>query len=158
MDNIQWVYGFEPKSLSNDWKEKVRALFLKETGEQYTLDSISNLPIPQWAGNMLLLDNTKYPHPDALLGLMWALPHELDGVRIAAFVIDAEFQSAGWGAKAWDHLVEASLAEGKKIIQLEVKAENIRAQKFYTSRNLAVVRHLSNYYASGLGYLMKGPI
>jgi ribosomal protein S18 acetylase RimI-like enzyme len=39
-----------------------------------------------------------------------------------------------------------------------VKAENIRAQKFYTSRNLAVVRHLSNYYASGLGYLMKGPI
>jgi len=54
--------------------------------------------------------------------------------------------------------VEVALSAGKTTIQLEVKAENARAQKFYTMRNLKVVQHLSNYYASGLGYLMKGPI
>lgn len=158
MGNIQWVYGFEPKTLSDDWKEKVRSLFLQETGERYTLESISNLPIPQWSGNMLLLDNDRYPHPESLLGLMWALPHEEHGVRIAAFVIDSNHQSAGWGGKAWDHLVEIALSAGKTTIQLEVKAENIRAQNFYTARDLKVVQHLSNYYASGLGYMMKGPI
>ena len=158
MVNIQWVYGFEPHSLNEDWKERVRSIFLKETGEHYTSESFSKLPIPEWGGNMLLLDNDRYPHPDSLLGVMWALPFEQNGVRIAAFVIDGEHQSSGWGAKAWDHLVSVARTAGKSTIQLEVKADNHRAQKFYTARNLKVVQHLPHYYSTGMGFLMKGPI
>ena len=38
MKNIQWMYGDEPKSLPDDWKEKIKSMFLNETGEEYTLD------------------------------------------------------------------------------------------------------------------------
>jgi ribosomal protein S18 acetylase RimI-like enzyme len=158
MGNIQWMYGDEPKNLSNDLKERIRSIFFNETGEEYTLDSISNLPIPKWGGNMLLIDQEEYPAPESILGVLWALPHEESGVRIAAFVLDANHQSCGWGGKAWEHLIEISLSEGKTTIQLEVKAENTRAQEFYKSRGLAVIRHLPRYYSSGIGYEMKGPL
>ena len=158
MGNIQWMYGDEPKNLSDNLKERIRSIFFNETGEEYTLDSISNLPIPKWGGNMLLIDQEEYPAPESILGVLWALPHEESGVRIAAFVLDANHQSCGWGSKAWEHLIEISLSEGKTTIQLEVKAENTRAQEFYKSRGLAVIRHLPRYYSSGIGYEMKGPL
>ena len=158
MSNIQWMYGDEPKNLPDDWKEKIRTMFLKETGEEYSLDSLSNLPIPQWSGNMILIDQEEYPTPKSILGILWALPHEISGVRVAAFVLDANHQSCGWGGKAWEHLIEISRLAGKTTIQLEVKAENIRAQEFYKSRGLAVIRHLPRYYSSGIGYEMKGPL
>lgn len=158
MKNIQWMYGDEPKSLPDDWKEKIKSMFLNETGEEYTLDSLSNLPIPKWSGNMLLINQEEYPAPESIVGVLWALPHETNGVRVAAFVLDAKHQSSGWGGKAWEHLVEVSRAEGKTTIQLEVKAENIRAQEFYKARGLVVIRHLPYYYKSGIGYEMKGPL
>lgn len=158
MSNIQWMYGHEPKSLPDEWKEKIRIMFFNETGEEYTYDSIDQLLIPEWSGNMLLINQDNYPAADSLHGLLWALPHGLDGVRIAAFVLDAEHQSCGWGGKAWDHLVEISRSKEKISIQLEVKAENTRAQGFYRKRGLAIVRHLENYYKSGHGYEMKGSI
>ena len=107
---------------------------------------------------MFLIDQEHYPAPESLLGLLWALPHEKDGIRIAAFVLDSKYQSCGWGAKAWDHLVEISRAAKKVSIQLEVKAKNVRAQEFYKARGLAVVKELPHYYKSGLGYEMKGPL
>ena len=158
MDNVQWMYGHEPKSLPVEWKKRIQTMFLTETGEEYSLQSISDLMIPEWAGNMLLIDQKLYPAPESLLGLLWALPYETHGVRIAAFVLDAKHQSCGWGGKAWNHLVEISQKEGKITIQLEVKAANFRAQEFYKVRGLKVVRHLENYYKSGLGYEMKGSI
>tara|TARA_B100000767_G_C19596207_1_gene463614 strand:- start:334 stop:810 length:477 start_codon:yes stop_codon:yes gene_type:complete len=158
MDNIQWMYGHEPKTLPDEWKQRIQSMFLNETGEEYSFESISGLLIPEWGGNMLLIDSKLYPAAESLLGLLWALPHGTDGVRIAAFVLDAKHQSCGWGGKAWDHLVEISLSKGKVSIQLEVKAENTRAQEFYKVRGLEVVRQLENYYKSGLGYEMKGRI
>jgi len=158
MGDIQWMYGDEPKNLPNDLKERIRSIFLNETGEEYTLDSISSLPIPKWSGNMLLIDQEEYPAPESILGVLWALPHEQNGVRIAAFALDANHQSCGWGGKAWEHLVEISRKEGKITIQLEVKAENTRAQEFYKSRGLEVIRHIPHYYKSGIGYEMKGPL
>ena len=107
---------------------------------------------------MLLINQEEYPAPESIVGVLWALPHEINGVRIAAFVLDAEYQSSGWGGKAWQHLVEISRAAGKSTIQLEVKAENTRAQEFYKARGLGVVRHLPHYYKSGIGYEMKGPL
>ncbi len=158
MSNIQWMYGQEPKSLNDEWKKKIQTMFLTETGEEYSFESISALLIPEWPGNMLLIDQDLYPASESLLGLLWALPYEANGVRIAAFVLDAKHQSQGWGGKAWDHLVEISRNEGKVSIQLEVKADNTRAQEFYKVRGLKVIRHLQHYYKSGLGYEMKGPL
>ena len=43
-------------------------------------------------------------------------------------------------------------------VQLEVKAANHRAQAFYQQRGMSIQRELVGYYASGLGYMMRGPL
>ncbi|MBL6734097.1 MAG: hypothetical protein ISP84_06100, partial [Candidatus Poseidonia sp.] len=43
-------------------------------------------------------------------------------------------------------------------VQLEVKAANLDAQRFYEARGLTVRATLEGYYQSGLGYMMRGPI
>lgn len=158
MTNIQWILGVEPSKLPIEWRQGVQALFLNETGETYADVSVSSLPIPAWDGNMLLVDMNLYPKPKSLKGLMWSLPFLEEGVRIAAFAIHSDLQGQGWGSQAWNHLMTACRAEQKTFIQLEVKASNTRAQDFYRVRGLEVEKHLENYYQSGLGYMMKGPI
>ena len=158
MVDIQWILGVEPSKLPPEWRQAVQDLFLQETGEAYADVSVSSLPIPAWEGNMLLVDMNLYPDPLALKGLLWSLPFLDHGVRIAAFAIRSDLQGNGWGSKAWNHLMAAAFAEQKEFVQLEVKATNIRAQQFYRVRGLEVESHLENYYHSGLGYMMKGPI
>ncbi|MEJ6715722.1 MAG: N-acetyltransferase [Euryarchaeota archaeon] len=158
MANIQWILGVEPVKMPADWRAMVKDLFLEETGEVYADVSIASLPIPSWDGNMLLVDMDRYPEPSSLRGLLWALPFLDEGVRIAAFAIHADLQGQGWGSQAWNHLAAACHGEEKSFIQLEVKASNKRAQEFYRTRGLKVESHLENYYQSGLGYMMKGPV
>ena len=158
MANIQWILGVEPVKMPADWRAMVKDLFLEETGEVYADVSIASLPIPSWDGNMLLVDMDRYPEPSSLRGLLWALPFLDEGVRIAAFAIHADLQGQGWGSQAWNHLAAACHGEEKSFIQLEVKASNQRAQEFYRTRGLKVESHLENYYQSGLGYMMKGPV
>lgn len=158
MADIQWILGVEPTKLPSAWRERIQKLFLEETGEAYADVSIASLPIPAWEGNLLLVDMNTYPAPESLKGLLWALPFLEEGVRIAAFAIAAEMQNFGWGSLAWHHLVNACHVHAKSFIQLEVKASNNRAQEFYRVRGLSVEKHLENYYKSGLGYMMKGPV
>ena len=158
MTNIQWILGVEPSKLAVEWRQGVQALFLNETGETYADVSVSSLPIPAWDGNMLLVDMNLYPKPQSLKGLLWSLPFLDTGVRIAAFAIHSDQQGQGWGSQAWNHLMAACRGGGKSFIQLEVKASNTRAQEFYRKRGLEVENHLENYYQSGLGYMMKGPV
>ena len=158
MVDIQWILGVEPSQLPSEWREAVQDLFLQETGEAYADVSVSSLPIPAWEGNMLLVDMKLYPDPLALKGLLWSLPFLDHGVRIAAFAIRSDLQGMGWGSKAWNHLMAAARTEQKIFVQLEVKAAKIRAQQFYRVRGLEVKTHLENYYQSGLGFMMKGPI
>ena len=158
MTNIQWILGVEPSKLPVEWRQGVQALFLNETGETYADVSVSSLPIPAWDGDMLLVDMNLYPKPQSLKGLLWSLPFLDTGVRIAAFAIHSDQQGQGWGSQAWNHLMAACRGGGKSFIQLEVKASNTRAQEFYRKRGLEVEKHLENYYQSGLGYMMKGPV
>ena len=158
MTNIQWILGVEPSKLPVEWRQGVQALFLNETGETYADVSVSSLPIPAWDGNMLLVDMNLYPKPQSLKGLLWSLPFLDTGVRIAAFAIHSDQQGQGWGSQVWNHLMAACRGGGKSFIQLEVKASNTRAQEFYRKRGLEVEKHLENYYQSGLGYMMKGPV
>tara|TARA_B100001093_G_scaffold12503_2_gene11601 strand:+ start:17237 stop:17728 length:492 start_codon:yes stop_codon:yes gene_type:complete len=158
MSNIQWVYGMEPQSMPDDWRQRIIELFLRETGEVYADVSLASLNIPKWEGNLLLIDNETYPEAESLKGLLWSLPFLEDGVRVAAFVVEQQYQSHGHGSDAWDHLIEHAQSLGKKTIQLEVKADNTRAQDFYQKRGLAIVEKLEHYYQSGLGYMMRGDI
>ena len=48
--------------------------------------------------------------------------------------------------------------KGSGALQLEVKAENTGAQRFYERRGLSVEQELKGYYQSGLGYMMRGPL
>ena len=47
---------------------------------------------------------------------------------------------------------------GYHEVQLEVKANNTGAQRFYKLRGLTVRQELVGYYQSGLGYMMRGPL
>lgn len=158
MTNIQWVYGIEPESMPEAWRKRIIQLFLEETGELYADVSLSALNIPKWEGNLLLVDQETYPEPSSLHGLMWSIPFLESGIRIAAFVVSEQHQSKGLGGEAWRHLLQHAQSLGKKTIQLEVKAENTRAQKFYRQRGMEVIQQIEHYYQSGLGYVMKGPV
>ena len=155
-DDIQWMLGPEPKHLSPVWTQEVLQLFLRENGEQYSQDSISNLPIPKWGGNLLLLDGTDINDPNCLKGLLWATPFMNEIVRVAAFSITSEHQNKGYGRAAWNHFVDSAIKDGFSKVQLEVKASNIRGQEFYRQRGLIVMNELQGYYSSGLGYMMRG--
>ena len=136
---------------------QVRTLFLNETGERYSDITVRHLPIPNWEGNLILTDST--PNAEShIIGLLWATPFKDDIVRVAAFVIHSEQQGKGLGAEAWNRFVDAALKEGYKQVQLEVKASNIRAQRFYERRGMTVRKHLEGYYQSGMGYMMRGPL
>lgn len=158
MTNIQWVYGIEPQLMPDAWRERIVELFLQETGELYADVSLSALNIPKWEGNLLLVDQETYPEASSLHGLLWSLPFLESGIRIAAFVVSRQHQSKGLGGKAWTHLLQHAQSLGKETIQLEVKAENTRAQKFYRLRGMEVVKQIEHYYQSGPGLVMKGTI
>ena len=63
---------------------------------------------------------------------MWATPFKDDIVRVAAFVIGGQHQGQKMGSRAWDRFTGEAWAKGFRHVQLEVKADNIAAQRFYT--------------------------
>lgn len=154
---MHWKEGATPLELSPADVQRVLSLFLNETGERYSEASVRHLPIPAWGGNLVLVDAMS-AHPERIRGLLWATPFKDDIVRVAAFAIDANAQGQGWGSLAWDRFIRSAWAQGYRKVQLEVKAENEGAQRFYRARGLAVKATLEGYYQSGLGYMMQGPL
>jgi len=152
-----WNQGIEPKNMSSAACQQVLTLFLNETGERYSDTTVRHLPIPNWEGNLILIDTT--PNGEShIVGLLWATPFMDDIVRVAAFVIHSEQQKKGLGTEAWNRFVDAALSAGYKQVQLEVKANNVGAQRFYERRGMTVRKHLEGYYQSGMGYMMRGPL
>ncbi len=54
--DARWCLGPTPKSLDDATIELVKQLFLDQTGERYAGASVKSLPIPEWGGNLVLLD------------------------------------------------------------------------------------------------------
>ena len=152
-----WTQGIEPQNMSKVACGQVLTLFLNETGEVYSETSVRHLPIPNWEGNLILRDDS-HSGEGPIIGLLWATPFMDDIVRIAAFVIHSKQQGAGLGSEAWNRFVDAALKAGYKRVQLEVKAANTRAQRFYQRRGMTVQKKLEGYYQSGMGYMMRGPL
>ena len=153
---MAWVPCDEPRFLSKQECQEVLALFLEETGERYVESSVRHLPIPAWGGNMKLVDLDLRQPP--IEGVLWATPFMDDIVRVAAFVVHNRHQSKGYGAQAWSQFTQHATEAGFGQVQLEVKAANTRAQSFYIQRGLIVQESLIGYYASGPGYMMRGPL
>jgi ribosomal protein S18 acetylase RimI-like enzyme len=149
----QWHLGPSPKSLDAATIEIVKQLFLDQTGEIYSEASVKSLPIPEWSGNLVLLDDNHM-----LRGLLWTNKFSETRVRIVAFAIDSDYKSLGHGAQAWEHLLVAARAEGIKEIQLEVRGDNEFAIEFYRRRGLEIIMPLEGYYNAGIGYVMRGNI
>ena len=55
MQNLRWILGTTPESLSQEYRDSIRELFMKETGENYNDTVLGGLKIPDWPGNMLLV-------------------------------------------------------------------------------------------------------
>ena len=72
--------------------EIIRQLFLDQTGEVYARESVRSLPIPEWGGNLLLIDEN-----NMIRGLLWANKFGVFRTRVVAFVIDSDFKSRGYG-------------------------------------------------------------
>lgn len=156
MRSMAWVPCDEPRHLSDQECQDVLKLFLEETGEQYVESSVRHLPIPAWGGNMKLVDLSLNQPP--IEGVLWATPFMDDIVRVAAFVVHRRHQSKGFGSQAWSQFTQHATEAGFVRVQLEVKAANTRAQSFYVQRGLTVQDSLIGYYASGPGYMMRGPL
>lgn len=150
---VRWCLGPSPKSLDMPTIEIVKQLFLDQTGERYAEASVRSLPIPEWGGNLVLLDDN-----GMLRGLLWANKFSEDRVRIVAFAIDSDYKGNGFGSEAWLILLNAARNDGHKEIQLEVRGDNQFAIDFYRRRGLEVVGTLDGYYKAGVGYVMRGSI
>ena len=149
----RWCLGPSPKSLDAESVEIIRQLFLDQTGERYASESVRTLPIPEWSGNLVLLDSN-----NMIRGLLWSNKFKEDRVRIVAFAIDSDFKGRGFGSQAWKLLVEAAISEGCDEIQLEVRGDNKFAIDFYKRRGLEIISTLEGYYKAGIGYVMRGKI
>lgn len=149
----RWCLGPNPRSLDSESVEVIRQLFLDQTGERYAAVSVQNLPVPEWGGNLVLLDSN-----DMIRGLLWADKFSIERVRVVAFAIDSDFKGRGFGSEAWSLLVEASISDGHNEIQLEVRGDNVFAIEFYRNRGLEIISTLEGYYNSGIGYVMRGKL
>ena len=151
--DARWCLGPSPKSLDDANIEIIKQLFLDQTGERYNGASVRSLPIPEWGGNLVLLDTN-----NMIRGLLWANKFNEKRVRVVAFAIDSEFKGNGFGSQGWDLLVEAARGDGHSEIQLEVRGDNQFAMDFYRRRGLKIFTTLEGYYKSGIGYVMRGTI
>tara|TARA_B110000196_G_scaffold303183_1_gene298816 strand:+ start:168 stop:581 length:414 start_codon:yes stop_codon:yes gene_type:complete len=133
--------------------EVVKQLFLDQTGERYAEASVRSLPIPEWGGNLVLLDDN-----GMLRGLLWANKFSESRVRIVAFAIDSDYKGNGFGSEAWLILLNAARNDGHNEVQLEVRGDNQFAIDFYRRRGLEIVGTLDGYYKAGVGYVMRGNI
>jgi ribosomal protein S18 acetylase RimI-like enzyme len=133
--------------------EIVKQLFLDQTGERYAEASVRSLPIPEWGGNLVLLDDN-----GMIRGLLWANKFSEERVRIVAFAIDSDYKGNGFGSEAWLILLNAARNDGHNEVQLEVRGDNQFAIDFYRRRGLEVVATLDGYYKAGVGYVMRGNI
>jgi len=156
MSDIQWVYGLKPESITVEWRDRIRELFLAETSEVYSDSSLLSLNIPEWDGNLMLIDRSSYPDASSLKGLLWSKPFKEDSTRVVAFVIEKGFQSNGHGGRAWSYMQKKMRGLGKKFVQLEVKCSNIKAQEFYRARGMEIVSRIDMYYKYEHGYMMRG--
>ena len=150
---VRWCLGPSPKSLDMPTIEVVKQLFLDQTGERYAEASVRSLPIPEWGGNLVLLDDN-----GMLRGLLWANKFSESRVRIVAFAIDSDYKGNGFGSEAWLILLNAARNDGHSEVQLEVRGDNQFAIDFYRRRGLEVVDTLDGYYNAGVGYVMRGSI
>jgi len=150
---VRWCLGPSPKSLDMPTIEVVKQLFLDQTGERYAEASVRSLPIPEWGGNLVLLDEN-----GMLRGLLWANKFSESRVRIVAFAIDSDYKGNGFGSEAWLILLNAARNDGHNEVQLEVRGDNQFAIDFYRRRGLEIVGTLDGYYKAGVGYVMRGSI
>ena len=90
--------------------------------------------------------------------MLYGTPFKDDIVRVAAFVVAGEHQRKALGGQAWERFCVEAWKKGFRRVQLEVKAENLDAQRFYERRGLKIHQELVGYYQSGLGYMMQGPL
>lgn len=158
MSDIQWVYGLKPESITIEWRNRIRELFLSETNEIYKDSSLLALKIPEWDGNLMLIDRDNYPDASSLKGILWSKPFMSNSTRIVAFVIDKEFQSKGHGGRAWSFMQKKMKEVGIKFVQLEVKCSNTKAQEFYIARGMEIISRIDMYYKDEHGYMMRGEV
>ena len=144
--------------MPTNWQVKITELFKAETGETYTETTFRMLGIPEWYGNKILIDESIYPSPNSLMGVMWCKPLLEDRIRIVALVIDSEVQCNNHGSNAVTEVINSSKLNGLNHIQLEVRKSNLRAQNFYSRHGLKIEHTMKNYYSNEDGYMMSGTL
>ena len=93
---------------------QVIRLFKQETGEQYAEASVRHLPIPQWDGNLVLVD-LEEDEPRTIHGVFYGTPFMDDIVRVAAFVIAESIKATPLGARRGSGLTPRPGAKGSGV-------------------------------------------
>ena len=78
-----------------------------------------------------------------------------DSSKVISFAVKKEFQGHGVGSMLMDEAIRRCIGRGKKLIMLEVRVSNERAQKLYKKKGFKVIDVLPGYYRDGEdAYLM----
>ena len=133
MQSLRWILGATPESLSQEHRKSIRELFMKETGENYNDTVLESLKIPDWSGNMLLVESDDSNTELLIQGVFWSKPILETNIRIVAFVIDKKFQSKGFGGSAWSTMQKSMKEKGVKYVQLEVHESEFDVLPLYFS-------------------------
>lgn len=151
MAEPSWQPSPPPSSFQDRELRRLQALLKQETGENYTLTALRNLPVTEQAGSHLLIDAE-----GMIQGLIWAMSLDEETVRVLGFCVDEKLQRRGLGDEGWRSFVEAASSNGLMTVILEVREGNERARRFYRKRDLGVVGKLSKYYRDDKGLVLSG--
>ncbi|MGA0352403.1 MAG: hypothetical protein ACO3NY_01985, partial [Poseidonia sp.] len=73
MPTMAWVPGLRPLDYGPAAVSEVIQLFKDETGERYAEASVRHLPIPEWNGNLILVDLDER-EPRTIQGVFYGTP------------------------------------------------------------------------------------
>ena len=153
MVELFWEDAKTPQSLSVPELQRVQALFLSETGENYSLAQLRRLPVSQNAGSQILVSLD-----GRIEGALWVMNIDNVTVRVIGFCISKEYQNSGYGKKGWKVFTETAKNIGREKVYLEVKASNHGAIKFYRGNGLETLGVLKKYYINEFGLVMSGKL
>jgi ribosomal protein S18 acetylase RimI-like enzyme len=155
VSNHEWAWeSVGPEGLSDEMVNVIQRLIVDSTGEYYPEDKLLMLPLAQYWGDLVLIDE----HSGEIGGVLWSMRISSSTGRVLAFVVSPELRGAGRGAEGWKLFTSLAAQKGISDIQLEVREENDVALNMYHRRGLNVHGRIPGYYQQTDGLLMRGPV
>jgi len=136
--------GIEIRNMRASDLDDVSDLILRSLEEHYPRE-VPMYFLNQWPGGSLVAAD----FAGHILGYLGGA--KLGGSRasVSLFCVAAEYRCRGIGTELLERFMVSSRIDGLRTVQLEVRADNAAAIRFYQGRGFMTVRHLPDFYSDG---------